>query len=355
MEMRAIGHKTQPGRSASDVHSTRSQCACGITQTFLTLLTGICLFLSLTSGICAQPPNWQPSPVAAEVQTILAGIDDETDFARVKLEFDRLVDPSIDIQAELARLDAMADDIRAQTPHGADDWIRYQILRRHIYEPGLWNDGEVFAYDHDDPLGAHIPSKLLPTYLDTRLGNCVSMPLFFILLGQRLDLNMTAATAPLHVFVRFTPRETGQTLNLEATSGAYPARDAWFQQNLPMTPVALENGVYMRSLNHEELAALMGVTLVEHMIEAEQYETAIETAAILLDVYPTHAYLHAKIGTAFYRLLERDFIGPYPDPAMVPPELLSYAQFLQANNARAFAQAEAMGWHPEGGLGSTQQ
>lgn len=44
------------------------------------------------------------------------------------------------------------------------------------------------------------------------------MPFLFIILGDRLGINVTASVAPLHVFVKFTD-ENGVIHNLETTSG----------------------------------------------------------------------------------------------------------------------------------------
>jgi len=65
---------------------------------------------------------------------------------------------------------------------------------------------------------------LLQRYLTTRRGNCITMPILFLALGQRLGLTMTLAEAPLHVFVKYTD-DDGAVWNLEATSGGGVTRD----------------------------------------------------------------------------------------------------------------------------------
>jgi len=94
-----------------------------------------------------------------------------------------------------------------------------------------------------DPLGQNPTHDLLTSYLASRKGNCVSMPILFVILGERLGLNVTLSTAPLHVLVKYTDAQSGVTYNLEATSGGGFTRDAWYRQNLPMTDVAIANGI----------------------------------------------------------------------------------------------------------------
>lgn len=298
--------------------------------------------------VFASPAQAQSAPhlrarEAAVIQNLLETPAEEIDLAVAKLTIDQLVDPSIDIAASLVEIETMAEVIRATLSENANDQDVMAAIRRHIYEPGPWNGDRPFAYDHDDPLGAYIPNKLIPTYLETRLGNCISMPFLVILLGDRLGLDVTAATAPLHVFVKFTDRDMGVALNLEATSGAHPARDSWYRQNLPMTEAAIANGVYMRPLTRIETVALMATVVLERLIEKGRYEDAIDVSSVILNAYPTHVYALAKRGTAFALLLERDIYERYPD-SRLPAEEAALYEYLVRGNATAFSDAEAMGW-----------
>jgi regulator of sirC expression with transglutaminase-like and TPR domain len=158
-----------------------------------------------------------PSP-AAVVQSILSAPDDQLDYARAKLAFDRIVDPSVNVEATLAQIDRLARAADVLAGPGASSAQRLSALRRVIYESGEWNGGHPFSYDHADPLGRNVRNKLISTYLRTRRGNCVSMPILFLLVGERMGLHLALSTAPLHIFLRYTD-ESEREINLEATSG----------------------------------------------------------------------------------------------------------------------------------------
>jgi hypothetical protein len=68
-----------------------------------------------------------------------------------------------------------------------------------------------------------------------------------------------------HIFLRYSD-EAGREINLEATSGALPARTAWYHQNLPMTDRAIESGLYMRTLTRREAVAHMASTVVDFLM-----------------------------------------------------------------------------------------
>jgi hypothetical protein len=63
---------------------------------------------------------------------------------------------------------------------------------------------------------------MLSTYVRTRKGNCVSMPVLFLIVADRIGLKVRLAAAPLHLFVRYTDA-AGADHNLEATSGGHEA------------------------------------------------------------------------------------------------------------------------------------
>jgi regulator of sirC expression with transglutaminase-like and TPR domain len=277
------------------------------------------------------------------LQAILHKPDDQIDLARTKLTIDKMVDPTIDVDVSLRQIDAMVGAIKAMPEFGAD---KLEALRRYIYEAGPWNDNRPFQYDLDDPLGRQVKNKLLPTYLASRKGNCVSMPLLFIVLGQRLGLDVTAATAPTHILVKFKSAEYGW-INLEATSGAKPARDAWIRQQMPMTDQALADGVYMQPLTKKETVAEMAVVIAENYFHQQEYEQSIAIADVVLHYYPKAVGTMILKGVAYGRIADARLAGNYPSPESVPERYRGYFAFLSENNRAWFAKAEALGWREE--------
>lgn len=199
--------------------------------------------------------------------------DAALDHGRARLAFDRLIDP--DQPADLPRRpDAMAEGVRRLAGPGAGPDARIAALRRFLYVAGPWNEGRPFGYDHADPLGQRIAGKLLGRYLATRRGNCVSMLALFVILGERLGLDVAFATAPLHVFVRYTT-EAGQVMNIEAANGGAPCRDAWYRERMPMSDRAVANGVYLRTLPKREGIALLATVVLEWLHEQGRFAEAL--------------------------------------------------------------------------------
>ncbi|MCI0556176.1 MAG: transglutaminase-like domain-containing protein [Anaerolineae bacterium] len=279
------------------------------------------------------------------LKAILEQPEETIDFAKAKLTIDKLVDPSIDVNANIKKIEAIVKTIQSLLPAGASSQDNMLAVRKYIYEAGAWNNHRPYQYDFDDPKGTKLNNKLLSTYLDTQKGNCVSMPLLFIVLGQRLGIDVTASTAPLHVLVKYTDSDTGQSYNLETTSGANPSRDVWYQQNMHITDQALANKIYLQKLTKRETVAVMATLLAEDYREKQEYEKAMMISDVVLKYYPNAVDSMLMKGSLFYRLLAKHYLGKYPAPYLIPVTERPYFEFLSINNRYWFEKAELLGWH----------
>jgi len=276
------------------------------------------------------------------LRAILAKPEAGIDLARVKLTIDHMIDPSIDVDGTLARLDAMANEVRRLYPANSSKQVAVETLRAYLYGPDPQHP-RPYQYDLDDPLGTKISNKLLTTYLRTKKGNCVSMPILFVILGQKLGIDVTLARSPLHLFVKYR-NEQGRVFNLETTSGGFPRMDASYQRDTPMTPEALANGVYMRPLSKQESAAVMAETLREHYYERGQVPRGIAVATTVLEVSPNDAQTMVSKSYGYWLLEQKNFHAQYPNPNTTPRELRPYLRDLQEKQAFWQKKAEALGW-----------
>jgi len=299
-------------------------------------------FVALAFFLTATPSL---ADIRADVRELFNRDMNTLDFARVKTEVDRMIDPGTDVDAQLVQINQMVATIRTMLPPNATSWDKVETIRRYIYQAGAWNDGRAFSYDHDDPYGLDVRNKLLSDYIQDRRGNCITMPFLFIILGQRLGLDITPAMAPLHVFVKFTD-DQGVTHNLEATSGAGRARDQHYRNLLPITDAAIANGVFLTPLDAEQSVAVIAAVIVEELIGEGRYHDAMAVADILIEHYPMFAYIMVKKATASYYLLKENFHDKYPTAADVPENQRPYLAYLERINESMFDRAESLGWRP---------
>jgi len=298
---------------------------------------------SIVFFLCGLSPANAESNITIQVRDILQNAEADFDLARVKFEIDQLIDPTVNVDRGLVRIDQMVAEIEDMLPRNADSWEKVETLQKFIYESGSWNNYRPFAYDMSDPLGETIQNKMMADYFEDRQGNCVTMPFLFIILGQRIGLDVWPALAPLHVLVKFRD-DRGQVHNLEATSGGGPARDSHYDQLGPITPLALRNEVYLSPLDERQTLAVIGVVVMEYLLKLGLYEDAIAVGDLLLEYHPNYTYVMVKKGSAYYNLVRTEFIERYPNSSAVPVDLHDRYSYLGNQNRAMFQQAEALGW-----------
>ena len=304
-------------------------------------MRALIVFISLIFAVAGVAPA--SADIRADVKALFDQDMSKVDFAKVMVAVERIINPRIDGDAMLTEIERMATHIQTATPQNAPEWNKVDAIRQYIYEPGYWNDNRAFAYDLDDPYGLKFENRLLSDYLEDRRGNCVTMPFLFIAIGQRLGLDMRPSLAPQHVLVRFTTKD-GEDHNIEATNGGLRGDNSPYIDNMPITPEAIANRVFLATHSNEEAVALIAVVVVEYLIKKKRYHDAMAVADTLLDHYPNFAYAMVKKGTAAYYLLKANFYDQYPTVQDVPEDQRGYLAYLQRINRSTFDKAEGLGW-----------
>lgn len=309
------------------------------------MLRRAALCLSCFGLLVAAAPPKTSSVRPATPDTVVTGQLGSSDFLAAKIALDRIVDPSIrpaEVEAQIGKLIAAA---RSLVGPRASEGTKFDAVRKVLYQPGPWNDNRPFTYDQSDPFGEKVQHKTLSNYLKTRLGNCVTMPTLFMIVGRGIGLHLTLTTAPLHELVRYTHPGL-PPLNIEATSGGGFARNEWYREKLPMTDRAIESGLYLRTHTDQETVALMAVTVVDYLMSVGRNEDSIKVADAILAVDPKDGYTMVKKGSAIAAIMKTEFLDKYPIPALIPAALRPRYLELAAANKKAFDDAEGLGWEP---------
>lgn len=277
------------------------------------------------------------------LRKILELPENKIDLIKAKLLIDQMIDPKMDVVATRKVLDAMATNIKTLLPPNASNQNKLIGLRRYVYLSGEWNNFKPFSYDLDDPFGDNIQNKLMATYLSSKKGNCVSMPILVLLLAQKLGLDMSLSTAPNHLFLKFRD-DTGKTVNLEGTNQAAPVDDSVYQKQYPMTDIAIESGIYMQSLNKKETVSVMMTTLMEAYYQNTEQEKVIAVVDLALKYYPKNVSAIVHKGTAYALMIQQEYEQKYPMPSMIPAALVTRFLELNKNRDHWYDQAEALGF-----------
>lgn len=299
-----------------------------------------------TPQYTARPSVPENRDYSDTLAVLLSVPEDQIDLTWSKLVIDQLVDAETSIVQTEIQVSELVRQTLLISGAATTDQAKVSALRTVIYEPGGWNSNRPFSYDFDNPNGRLAKNKTISEYLETRRGNCVNMPILFLLAGEKMGLQMNLTTAPRHAFVQFKDRESGKVIHLEPTSGALPQRIVWQRKVLPMTDRAIETGMYMKQLTKRQQVAAMAETLLQALVEQDDHEERLGVASLMLEVFPEFdiALLHSQ--DAHQKIIVRDFQSRYPTPDQIPPEMLPIVASHAQQRDRALNQLYTLGWQP---------
>ncbi|MFN7182869.1 MAG: transglutaminase family protein [Thermomonas haemolytica] len=302
---------------------------------WLVWLTGLLLAVAMPSASASDP--------LADIKAQFAVPDGQVNFADTKLAIDKAIDPSTDTAAIRSELDRWERAIRSNVPAGADSRQTLDALLKTLYEPGPWNEGNPFRYDLDDPLGKQPANKRLATYLATRKGNCVSMPILVAILGQRLGLTITLSTAPEHVMAMFADDAQQAWVYVEATGGGYK-RDESYIRDTGISQTALDNEIYLRPLRPHEAVGVIASTLMEHYGRQQNGDALLAVADLALAANSKDTVAMIWKGNAYFLQLRDRYLRKYQKVAEIPADKVADFQRLDRENLAWFEKAKALGW-----------
>jgi hypothetical protein len=116
-------------------------------------------------------------------------------------------------------------------------------------------------YDFNDFFGEKDWKKMFVTKLmKTGMGQCHSMPLFYMAVAEELGARSWLALGPEHFYIRF-PGGNGNIYNFETTRGKIVSDQALVGSGF-ITPAAIKSRIYMDTLSTQQMLSLMATDLV---------------------------------------------------------------------------------------------
>ena len=130
----------------------------------------------------------------------------------------------------------------------AGNWAIFTYITKKVPENGNCK----IIYDYDSMFNFEdMRGYMVSSLMDTKKGNCHSMPYYYKILADEVGVEAFVALAPLHVFVKHRD-EQGKWWNLELTTGTF-ARTSFMIESFKVTDAGMASGLYMKPLDGKEL------------------------------------------------------------------------------------------------------
>jgi hypothetical protein len=118
------------------------------------------------------------------------------------------------------------------------------------------------TYNYLDFAGQQDWSNMfVSTLMQTKIGNCHSLPYLYKIIMDELGYKSHLALAPNHIYIKANNKKVGW-YNIELTCADFPT-DAWYAASGYIHTDAIRNGIYMRALSDKEAVAMTLVDLAQ--------------------------------------------------------------------------------------------
>jgi hypothetical protein len=186
--------------------------------------------------------------ISPEVHKQLDMPEGQLDIGIAALTIAKEVYLELDIPAYSRKLDTLADKVRWLAKGTRDPEQRIRVLNTALFRY------EGFHYDRAPFSRSKQTYYFLNGILDTKQGICITMPLLYIAVAQRLGYPIYPVAAPDHMFVRYVDTSFKQQ-NIETTSGGKYFSDQEYIEDFFVSAKALKSGGYMRTMTYREFLA----------------------------------------------------------------------------------------------------
>ncbi len=134
----------------------------------------------------------------------------------------------------------------------ASNWAIFMYMTQKVPE----NNQKPYSYDFEDFLGEKdFSSTFVTRILKDEKGNCLSLPLLYKSIAQKMNAEAKLTLGPSHAWIRHIDEE-GNWVNVELTSGQFPT-DGILMTELDIKREAIQTGAYFKPLSDKETVAFL--------------------------------------------------------------------------------------------------
>ena len=182
-----------------------------------------------------------------------------------------------------------------------------------------------YRYDFNDIFGSKDWSNMFVTkLLQTRKGNCHSIPYLYKILADELGAKAYLALAPNHTYIKQRAAKGGW-YNTELTSASFPI-DAWLMASGYISLEAVQKSTYLDTLSNKESLSLCVIDLAQgyiHKYPDNDGKFVIKCCNLALKYFPNYVnavLLKAEIRLKQLQVIQKRYGYAYLKEVTVYPE-----------------------------------
>lgn len=217
--------------------------------------------------------------------------EDSADVALSALTLAREIYPDLEIARYMGVIEGLARRVAVIAGGTADPEQRIRSLNTVLFRD------EKYRYDLN-PFARSVETyNFLHGILDTKLGTCVTLPMLYITVAQKVGYPIYPVPVPDHYFVRYR-HPTFAGANIECTSRGNCYTDASYIERFAVSKKGLESGAYMRTMTYREYLGHLISFTSGALFARQRNQQAFDYLRIAVKLDPRDALLNWNLGQA---------------------------------------------------------
>ena len=240
-------------------------------------------------------PTSSSEEISESIEQLLTLPEDQIDIGRACLLFAKEAYPDLDVDEYSKKLDVMVEEVKELTGNNITPDHRIRALNTYLYLD------QGFHYDNEDPYGQRLKNRYINGLMDTKSGSCITMPLLYLALAQRLGYPVYPVSAPQHLFLRYVDPKL-KMQNIEATNGGGYSPDEAYINDMEIPQRGIETGAYMKTMSYRELLAELFVENAGYWARKHNGPKATRYYEISLKLNPRNAEVYRIYGNMYFEV-----------------------------------------------------
>jgi len=143
-----------------------------------------------------------------------------------------------------------------------------------------------------------LQNRYLNGILDTKMGSCVTMPILYLSIAQRLGYPVYPVSVPWHFFLRYVD-PTFKMQNIETTGGGGYSSDDEYTAVLQISQQGIKSGAYLRTMTYREFVAELVAQNAMYWGMRGDFTKAIHYLEKATKVNPRSAEISKALGNVY--------------------------------------------------------
>lgn len=224
--------------------------------------------------------------------------EDEIDLAEISLEIAKKSNPTLNKDEYLKKINAIVFRVKEVTGGKTDPDFRIRALNTVFFKEYK------FDYDLTDKNVVKRKNRFIDGLLDTKKGSCVTLPLLYVVVAQKLGYPIYPTVVPTHFLLRYEDKSLANK-NIEVTGYGQFISDEKYIKDFNVGKKGLEKGAYLRNLTYKEyVGELLGLLSVQQY-ENNQISKALKVMRVGLDLRHGSPEMHFTRGKMIHESIKK--------------------------------------------------